>query len=82
MTARVEIPFVPRPTELRGAHVEPPWVPMHPRWVYKELVRDAESGELPTEAELNAFGAAGWELTGIVRAGHQVHFYFKREQAR
>jgi hypothetical protein len=82
MTARVEIPFVPRPTELRGTHVEPPWVPIQLRWEYNELVRHAESGELPTKAELNAFGADGWELAGIVREGQQVHFYFKRERAR
>jgi hypothetical protein len=82
MTGRIEVPFTPRPNELRGTHLEPPWVPIEYRWEYKELARDAESGELPTEAELNALGADGWELAGTVRAGQRVHFYFKRERAR
>jgi hypothetical protein len=64
MTGRVEVPFAPRPNELRGTHVEPPWVPIEYRWEYKELVRDAESGELPTEAELNALGR------GLGAGGH------------
>jgi hypothetical protein len=82
MTARIEIPFAPRPNEPPSTRVEPPWVPIEPRWEYKELVRNAESAALPTEAELNALGAEGWELAGVVREGQEVHFYFKRERAR
>jgi hypothetical protein len=82
MNARVEIPFPPRPDEPRGAHVEPPWVPIEPRWEYKELVREGESRQLPSEAELNALGADGWELAGVASDGLRVHFYFKRERAR
>jgi hypothetical protein len=82
MTSRVEIPFPPRPPEPRGTHVEPPWVPIESRWEYKQLVRDGDSAELPTEAELNALGADGWELAGIAEQGQRVHFYFKRERAR
>jgi hypothetical protein len=82
MTGRVEIPFSPRPNEPRGTHVEPPWVPIEPRWEYMELVRGPESKEFPTVAELNALGGDGWELAGIVREGEQVRFYFKRERAR
>jgi hypothetical protein len=62
--------------------VEPPWVPVEPRWEYRELVRDAETAELPTEAELNALGADGWEMASAVREGSRVHFYFKRERVR
>jgi hypothetical protein len=50
MSARVEIPFPPRPSE-PSTHVEPPWVPFEPRWEYKELVRDLKTEGLPSEAE-------------------------------
>jgi hypothetical protein len=82
MTARVEVPFPPRPPEHRSARVEPPWVPMEPCWEYKEVARDVETDELPSEAELNALGADQWELAGVVRSGQLVHFYFKRERLR
>jgi hypothetical protein len=82
MSARVEIPFPPRPSEPSTAHVEPPWVPFEPRWEYKELVRDLKTEGLPSEAELNAFGKDHWELAGVVREGQRAHFYFKRERAR
>jgi hypothetical protein len=82
MLATLEIPFPPRPQAPKGAHVEPPWVPIEPRWEYKELTRDAEAGGLPTEAELNALGEDHWELVGVVREDSQVHFYFKRERPR
>jgi hypothetical protein len=62
--------------------VDPPTVSIEPRWEYKELVRDADSADLPTEAELNQLGTDGWELAATVREGLRVHFYFKRERAR
>lgn len=77
MGVRVEIPFPPRP-EPRGGRVEPPWVPVEPRWEYKELTRDLVSETLPSETELNALGREHWELTGVVRDADRVHFYFKR----
>lgn len=82
MSATVEVPFPPRPNDPRDARVEPPWVPMEPRWEYQDLARDLDTEGLPSEAELNALGAKHWELAGIVREGQRVHFYFKREQAR
>jgi len=33
-----------------------------------------------SEDELNALGAERWELVGIVPAGGEVRFYFKRER--
>jgi hypothetical protein len=75
----LEVPFRPGWPMLREAHVEPPLVPLEPRWEYKEVVREAAAGLL-SEAELNALGAEHWELTGIVSAGSEVHFYFKRER--
>lgn len=57
------------PTPLVYVHENPPWV-------YKVLPRDLD--ELPDSIELNALGADGWELTGVVNTGPQVIFYFKR----
>jgi hypothetical protein len=82
MTARIEVPFPPRPPEPRSGHVSPPWVPVTPRWEYKAMVRNLETEELPTAADLDAFGRDGWELAGVASQGSRVHFYFKREQAR
>jgi len=82
MTARIEVPFPPRPAHVPGGHVSPPWVPVAPRWEYKTVVRDLETEELPAEAELDALGSDGWELTGVANAGRRVHFYFKRERTR
>ena len=52
---------------------------VEPRWEYKEVVREVTGGLL-SESELNALGTERWELAGIVPAGTQVHFYFKRER--
>ena len=82
MAATFEIPFPPKPREPQGAHVEPPWVPVQPRWEYKELTRDLDTQGLPTEDELDRLGAEHWELVGVLRAGRSVHFYFKRERSR
>jgi hypothetical protein len=82
MMSRTEIPWTPRPSEHRGTHIEPPWVPIESRWEYKDLVRDGEAAPLPTEGELNRLGAEGWELVGTVQEGSRVHFYFKRERVR
>ncbi len=80
MSFRVEFPFPPRPNELSGSRMEPPWIPIEPRWEYKELTRNLDVEALPTEAELNAFGIDHWELAGVVREEQRVHFYFKRER--
>ena len=47
-------------------------------WEYKTLSRDLVHESLPTEAEMNTLGAAGWELAGVVRQPDKVHFYLKR----
>jgi hypothetical protein len=79
MPDTLEIPFRPGWPIPREARVEPPLVPLEPRWEYKEVVREVAGG-LPSEAELDALGAEGWELAGVVPAGQRVHFYFKRER--
>ena len=82
MSARIEVPFPPRPADARGGHISPPWVPVTPRWEYKEVVRSLETETLPTEQELDRLGADGWELAGVANEGHRVHLYFKRERGR
>jgi len=79
MSTILEIPFRPGSPSPRESRLEPPFVPVEPRWEYKEVVRESETGPL-SEAELNDLGAERWELVGIVPAGTKVHFYFKRER--
>lgn len=78
MTAVFEIPFPPGRPERAVSRLDPPFVPVEPRWEYREIVREAS--ELPSEQELNALGEERWELTGVAPAGSRVHFYFKRER--
>lgn len=61
------------------APLQPPMVYVAPVWEYKHLFR-AVSGEAPpvSEEELNALGAEGWELTGVIPGPTGVHFYLKR----
>jgi hypothetical protein len=79
MTA-LEIPVPPGWPTGPATRIDPPRVPVEPRWEYKEIVREVTAGLLLSEAELNGLGAEHWELVGIVPAGARVHFYFKREQ--
>jgi hypothetical protein len=81
MSARIEVPFPPRP-EPRPTQISPPWVPVTPRWEYKELVRSLEADALPTVQELDHLGADGWELAGVANETGRVHLYFKRERVR
>ena len=71
---------VPPPVP-HGSRLDTPMVPVEPRWEYREVVRAIGAGLMST-AELDALGAEHWELAGVVSAGDQVHFYFKRERRR
>ncbi|HJU75636.1 MAG TPA: DUF4177 domain-containing protein [Gemmatimonadaceae bacterium] len=51
-----------------------------PTWEYKHLTRPLGASALPEEAELNALGAEGWELTAVINEPAQVHLYFKRQR--
>lgn len=62
-----------------GIRVQPPVVYVEPTWEYEHLVRDLAREAAPDEAELNAFGAKGWELAGVFAHGSEAHFYFKRQ---
>lgn len=69
---------IPLPLPSAGGRLEPPMVYVRPAWEYMEVEQSVAAGQLPTGAELNALGAEGWELAGVVQAGEAVHFYFKR----
>jgi hypothetical protein len=81
MTSRIEVPFPPHRPEPAAPRMNPPWVPIEPKWEYKEIARDLASEQLLSEADLNALGEEHWELAGILRDDHRAHFYFKRERA-
>jgi hypothetical protein len=76
----LEIPFPPHRHEHSATRIDPPWVPVEPRWEYKEVIRHVATDGLLTEDELNALGDQHWELAGIVREDDRAHFYFKRER--
>lgn len=47
-------------------------------WEYKQMIRDLEKQGPPTEEELNALGADGWEMSGVAQQSSLAYFYFKR----
>jgi hypothetical protein len=50
-----------------------------PTWEYRHLVRDLSTEGLPSDAELDALGAEGWELVTVLTDGRSAHFYWKRQ---
>lgn len=48
------------------------------KWEYKQIVRDLEKENPPDEAELNALGADGWEMSGVAQKPPLTYYYFKR----
>ena len=82
MSAKIEIPFPPHRPDPPAHRLTPPWVPVEPRWEYKEIVRDLDSEDLLSESDLNVLGEEHWELAGIVRDDRRTHYYFKRERTR
>jgi hypothetical protein len=65
----------PQPAKSQLPRVQPPIVYVYEkqRWEYKVIVQNAVS-----EEELNALGAEGWELVGVVALPETTQFYFKR----
>jgi hypothetical protein len=49
------------------------------KWEYKQIVRDLETEKLLDEAEMNALGEEGWELTGIAQQPPRTYYYLKRQ---
>ena len=67
----------------------PPPAPMDPappmvyvyetlQWEYRCIARNARDQSPPSEQELNALGAEGWELAGIANLPGEIYLYFKR----
>lgn len=63
-----------------SGHIQPPmiYVKESVRWEYKQVVRDLENEEPLDEAELNALGTEGWEMSGVAQHSSSIYFYFKR----
>jgi hypothetical protein len=61
--------------------VRPPmvYVKTHLKWEYQQVIRNLENEQPLNEAELNALGEEGWELTGIAQHPPRTYFYFKRQ---
>ncbi len=61
-------------------NIQPPIVYVKEKvvWEYKQITRAITTEKAPDEAELNALGAEGWELAGVLAESSVVHFYFKR----
>ena len=71
----------------RERGVRPPVPPMvyvygSTTWEYKRLSRELSQEGLPTEEEMNALGAEGWELAAMVSQSDKVYFYLKRPRNR
>jgi hypothetical protein len=68
-------PYVPQvPPQVPDVRIQPPLVYVQPVWEYKHVSAEGT----PDEAQLNALGAEGWELVGVLPAANAVHLYFKR----
>jgi hypothetical protein len=48
------------------------------KWEYKQIIRNLEKERPPDEAELNALGEQGWEMSGVAQQPPLAYFYFKR----
>ena len=66
------------PEHLTEVHVNPPLVYVAAAFEYRDITRALRDG-LPSEAELNELGKAGWELVAVLGDGANAHFYFKRQ---
>jgi hypothetical protein len=69
-------PYEPRLSE----PVRPPMVFVEKslKWEYRQIVRNLKKESPLDEAELNALGQEGWEMSGIVHESPLAYFYFKR----
>jgi len=63
-----------------SGHIQPPMIYIKEslKWEYKQIVRNFKKEKPLDEAELNALGAEGWEMSGIAQHLSAVYFYFKR----
>ena len=64
----------------RPESIRPPMVYIKEatKWEYKQIVRNLEKESPLEEAELNALGSDGWELSGVAQQPPLTYYYFKR----
>jgi hypothetical protein len=76
---RHPVPNIPQPEQPRGHHAQQQMIYVYERqgWEYK-IITEAGSDARLTADHLNALGASGWELVGVVPRPEGVQFYFKR----
>jgi hypothetical protein len=69
------------PTPPGDQPVRPPmiYIEKQLKWEYKQIVRNLETEKPLEEAELNALGEDGWEMTGVAQHRSMTHYYFKRQ---
>jgi hypothetical protein len=68
------------PHDPQQGPVRPPMVYVEKpvKWEYKQIVRNLESEQPLSEAELNQLGNEGWELSGVAQQPPLAYYYFKR----
>jgi hypothetical protein len=61
--------------------VRPPmvYVKKSLKWEYKQIVRDLTDEKPLDQAELDALGEEGWEMSGIAQQPPVTYYYFKRQ---
>lgn len=70
-------PFDPKQSEpIRPSMV---YVKKSLKWEYKQIVRNLDEESTLNEAELNALGEEGWEMSGVAQQPPFAYFYFKRQ---
>ena len=70
--------LIPDPSQGGLIHAPMVYVKTQLKWEHKQLVRNLAKETAPTEDELTAIGADGWELAGVFTDSPFVYFYFKR----
>ena len=67
-------PHEPKPS------IRPPMIYIEKqfKWEYKQIVRNLKKEGPLDEAELNALGEQGWEMSGVAQRPPFAYFYFKR----
>ena len=70
-------PYEPKQSDPVRPHMV--YVKKSLKWEYKQIVRNLENEQPLDEAELNAFGEDGWEMSGIAQHPPATYYYFKRQ---
>lgn len=66
------------PKQSRAVRTPTIYVKESLKWEYKQIIRNLEKESPLGEEELNALGADGWEMSGVMHQPPLAYFYFKR----